>query len=119
MEEIYLVYAKAISIKAATNAVGIGNINAIIFVGAKSQEGAIILARSALMDYEYRLTSVLEIFVPTSSDISNLDPQLLALYNESIDRGYGLEIITQDVNHDHPFEIRSLGIPILDKTKKY
>ncbi|AKH39167.1 MULTISPECIES: hypothetical protein [Nitrosomonas] len=118
MKEIYLVYAEAIPARAAINS-NIVEVDAIIFVAAESQVNAQILARSALMNYEYDLTKVIAVSMPTPSDISNCDSQLISLYHEAIDRGYGIEIIAHALDSEHPLEMRSLSTPTINETKKY
>lgn len=119
MKEIYLVYAEAVPTKAVTNANDIVGADAIIFVAAESQEEAPTLARSALINYGYHLTKVLSVSVPSPSAVSDLDPQLIAQYHAAIDQGYGFELIAQARDPDHPVEMRSLGSPIFDETKKH
>lgn len=119
MKEIYLVYAEASPTKGVTNADDIAGADAIIFVAAQSKEEAPILARSALINYGYHLTEVLSVSVPSLSAVSRLDPQLKVQYKAAIDRGYGFELIAQSRDPNHPVEIRSLGSPIFDETKKH
>jgi hypothetical protein len=122
MKEIYLVYAEAVPTKAAINTDIVGNADAIIFISAESQEEAPTLARCALRDNGYHLTTVLSVSLPTLFDVSKLDTQLIAQYHAAAELGYGFELVAhprEERHPDHPVEIRSLGSLIFDETKKH
>ncbi|SFI76118.1 hypothetical protein [Nitrosomonas sp. Nm34] len=118
MKEIYLVYAEGIRARAAISS-NIVKVDAIIFVAETSQERARIQAHSALMNYGYRLTKVLDIFVPDPSAVSNLDPESIAQYLEAIDQGYGVVIIAHEHDSDNPLEAHSLATSIINETKNH
>lgn len=123
MKTIYLVHAEAAVTKAAKDAHELGDTaEAIIFVDAKSEEQAVILARSVLLDYGYQLTAAKEVYVPPPSAVQSLDKLLIPQYQAALIRGYGFSIAVHPRNPrhpDHPAEIRSLDTPVIDKTKKH
>ncbi|WP_430228898.1 hypothetical protein [Nitrosomonas communis] len=116
MKEIYLVYAEAIPARSLISP-NIVKVDAIIFVAENSQERARIQAHSALMNYGYRLTKVLDTFVPDPSSVSNLDPESIAQYHEAIDQGYGVVIIAHEHDSDDPLEAHSLATSVINETK--
>lgn len=123
MKTIYLVLAEAAVTKAAKDAHELGDTaEAIIFVDAKSEEHAVILARSVLLDYGYQLTAAKEVYVPPPSAVQSLDKLLIPQYQAALIRGYGFSIAVHPRNPrhpDHPAEIRSLDTPVIDKNKKH
>ncbi|SFJ02835.1 hypothetical protein [Nitrosomonas sp. Nm34] len=121
MEEIYLVHAEAVATKTATNSDNIDNVDAIIFVSAKSQDEAQTLANSALMEHGYHLIRFFSVSVPTLAAVLRSDIQLIAQYHAAIELGYSLEIMAHprgERHPDHPFESRTLISPIFYETKK-
>ena len=93
MKEIYLVTAEALQIKASTNGEYVVDVSAIIFIAAQSLEEALTLARSALINYGYHLTEILDVSVTTPSAVSKLKERLRAQYKAALIRGYGFELI--------------------------
>jgi hypothetical protein len=118
VREIYLVYAEAIPATAAINS-NIVKVDTIIFVAENSQERARIQAHSVLKNYGYRLTKVLDIFVPDPSAVGNLDPESIAQYLEAIDQGHGVVISAHEHDSDDPLEARSLATSIINETKNH
>jgi hypothetical protein len=122
MEEIYLLHTEAIATKTAINTDDINNVDAIIFVSAKSQDEAQALASSALMEHGYHLIRVFSASVPTLSAVLMSDTQLIAQYHAAIELGYSLEIMAHpggERHPDHPFESRTLISPIFYASKKH
>ncbi|SFI74623.1 hypothetical protein [Nitrosomonas sp. Nm34] len=122
MEEIYLVHAEAVAIKTAINKGNIDEVDAIIFVTAKSRDEAQILASSALMEHDYYLIRVFAVSVPTLSAVLKSDTQLIAQYHAAIELGYSLELMvhTREERHPaHPFESRTLISPIFYQPRKH
>ena len=107
---------------ASTNAADIVSAAALLFVIADSLETAEIRVRSELMDHGWEVREISKSYQPTEDEIADQGIHIESLHQKALVSGLSMILLGNpkiEGHPDDPAQVRSLGSPIIDETKKH
>lgn len=119
---MFLIVLEAKPTSAATGAHDIAGGNFSFFVQSETVEKAETLARERVLAYAWIPTSLEQATEPTPEQIAACDDSVTALHRKALREGIAFDVIAWpkvEGKEGDPIDVRPLGAPILDDTKRH
>jgi hypothetical protein len=118
----YFLDIEAIPTSAAVNAADVAGASVLTFVIADTKAEAESMARAAIIGHAWVVKDISLFLQPTDEQISRLDRDIKAIHQQALNNKIGLLFVAHsklEGQPDDPFQIRSLGFPVIDESSKH